>query len=106
MFVARKISNTRSIAMNLRQLIPTDVTASAMAHLSLLALLLLFSDVRPFGAVTADTVAVDIVTPQEIAEKQVAEITPEPTPTPTPEPDFSLLEKPAAASTPAPSSQP
>lgn len=92
--------------MNLRQLIPTDVTASAMAHLSLLVLLLLFSDVRPFGAVTADTVAVDIVTPQEMAEKQVAEITPEPTPTPPPQPDFSLLEKPATASTPAPSQPP
>jgi hypothetical protein len=93
--------------MNLRQLIPKDVTASALAHLSLLVLLLLFSDVRPFGAVTADTVAVDVVTPQEIAEKQVAEITPEPTPTPTPQPDFSLFEKPAAASAPAPpASQP
>lgn len=92
--------------MNLRQLIPTDVTASAVAHLSLLALLLLFSDVRPFGVVTPETVAVDVVTPQEIAEQQVAEITPEPSPTPTPQPDFSLLEKPAAASAPAPASQP
>jgi hypothetical protein len=92
--------------MNLRHLIPTDVTASAMAHLSLLALVLWLSDVHPFGAVTADSVAVDIVTPQEIAEKQMAELTPEPTPTPTPQPDFSLLEKPAAASAPAPASQP
>jgi hypothetical protein len=92
--------------MNLRHLIPTDVTASAMAHLSLLALVLWLSDVHPFGALTADSVAVDIVTPQEIAEKQMAELTPEPTPTPTPQPDFSLLEKPAAASAPAPASQP
>ena len=40
--------------MELRQIIPSDMTASAIAHLSLLALLVLFSDVHPFGAVTAE----------------------------------------------------
>jgi hypothetical protein len=89
--------------MNLRQLIPTDLTASAVAHLSLLALVLLFSEVHRFGEVTAETVAVDIVTPQEIAEKAVAENKPEPVP--TPQPDFPLLDQPAAASAPAPASQ-
>ena len=59
--------------MDLRRIIHTDITASAVAHLSLLALLLLFSEVHPFGEVTAETVAVDIVTPQEIAEKATAE---------------------------------
>ena len=92
--------------MNLRRIIPTDVTASALAHLSLLALVLLFSKVHPFGEVTAETIAVDIVTPQEIAEKPVAENKPEPEPTPTPQPDFSLLEKPVAPAASAASPQP
>ncbi|WP_334407980.1 hypothetical protein [Bradyrhizobium sp. AZCC 2289] len=94
--------------MDLRRIIHTDITASAVAHLSLLALLLLFSEVHPFGEVTAETVAVDIVTPQEIAEKATAENKPEPAPTPTPAPqlDFSLPDKAAAASAPTPAAQP
>ena len=90
--------------MNLRRIIQTDITASAAAHLALLALLLLFSEVHRFGEVTAETVAVDIVTPQEIAEKAVAESKPEPAP--TPQPDFSLLDKPVAPGASAPPSQP
>ena len=70
MLAGGEISKLRSGAMNLRQVIPTDMTASAIAHLSLLALLLLFSEVHPFGSVTAEPIPVDIVTPQEIAEKQ------------------------------------
>ena len=58
--------------MDLRRIIPSDITASAIAHLSLLTLLLLFSDVHPFGAVTAEQIPVEIVTPQDIAEKQLA----------------------------------
>jgi outer membrane biosynthesis protein TonB len=76
--------------MNLRQVIPTDVTASAMVHLALLALLFLFSEVHQLGSVPAETVAVDIVTPQEMVEN-----TPDPAPTPTPQPDLSLPDKPA-----------
>src|SRR6185369_1182289 len=88
----------RSDAMDLRRIIPSDITASAIAHLSLLTLLLLFSDVHPFGSVTAEEIPVEIVTPQDLAEKQesaekqepaepaVAENKPEPTP--TPQPDF------------------
>ena len=86
--------------MNLRQAIPTDVTASAIAHLSLLALMFVFSEVHPFGSVTAEPIAVDIVTPKDIVEKK-----PEPVPTPTPQPDFSALEKPAEASAPVPAAQ-
>ena len=86
--------------MNLRQAIPTDMTASAIAHLSLLALVFVFSDVHPFGSVTAETIAVDIVTPREMEKK------PEPAPTPAPPLDFSRLEKPGEASAPAPAAQP
>jgi hypothetical protein len=79
--------------MKLRQAIPTDITASAIAHLSLLALVFVFSEVHPFGSVTAEPIAVDIVTPKEITEPK-----PEPVSTPTPQPDFSALEKPAEKS--------
>jgi hypothetical protein len=71
--------------MKLRRAIPTDITASAVVHLSLLALVFVFSEVHPFGSVTAEPIAVDIVTPKEIREPR-----PEP---PTPQPDFSALEK-------------
>ena len=60
----------RSDAMELRRIIPSDITASAIAHVSLLTLLVLFSEVHPFGAVTAEQIPVEIVTPQELAEQQ------------------------------------
>ena len=78
--------------MNLRRIIPSDMTASAIAHLSLLALLLLFSEVHPFGAVTAEAIAVDIVAPQDIPEKADIEKQPEPVPTPAPKLDFAALD--------------
>ena len=55
--------------MDVRQLIRPDIAASAIAHLSVLALVLLFSDVHPFGAVTAEPITVDLVTPEEAAQK-------------------------------------
>jgi hypothetical protein len=95
--------------MELRRIIPTEITASAVAHVSLLTLFLLFSEVHPFGSVTAEQVVVEIVTAQEIpeqpkpAEQQAAETRPESAP--APQPDFSLLETRAAASPPPPSGQ-
>jgi len=88
--------------MELRRIIPTDITASAVAHVSLLTLVLLFSDVHPFGAVTAEQIPVEIVTPQELAEKQAP---PDELPAET-KPDFSLLDKPAAATAPPPAAPP
>jgi hypothetical protein len=93
--------------MDLRRIIPSDITASAVAHVSLLTLLVLFSEVHPFGAVTAEQVPVEIVTPQEIpeappVEQQVAETRLEP----APRPDLFSLDKPAAASPPAAQPQP
>jgi hypothetical protein len=86
--------------MDLRRIIPSEITASAVAHVSLLTLLALFSEVHPFGAVTAEQVPVEIVTPQEIPEaptpieQQAAETRPEPTPSQ----NQSLPDKLAAAS--------
>jgi outer membrane biosynthesis protein TonB len=87
--------------MDLRRIIQPDITASAVAHMSLLTLLVLFSEVHPFGAVTAEQIPVEIVTLQDIpeqpkpAEQQAAETKPEPAP------DVSVLDKPAAAPPPA-----
>ena len=100
---------TRFGAMNWRQIIPTDITASALAHLSLLALVFVFSDVHPFGAVTAEPIAVDIVAPQDIAEQAPPEkAAPEKAPEqlsipPLPQPS---LEKNNVASTPPPAAKP
>ena len=91
--------------MNLRQIIPSDMTASAIAHLSLLALLFVFSDVHPFGAVTAESIAVEIVAPQDIPEKAEIENKPEPVPSPMPQLDFTALDKPAPMPAPAPAAQ-
>ena len=49
-------------------------------------LVLLFSEVHPFGSATADPVAVDIVTSEEVAEKK-----PEPAVAPEIKPAFELL---------------
>jgi len=95
--------------MNLRRIIPTDITLSAIVHLSLLALLLLFSEVHEFGSVTAEPIEVNIVAPQDVPQTPAPDKQPEPVPTPTPLPDFSLLDnKPATPSTaqPAAKSQP
>jgi hypothetical protein len=100
----------RSDAMELRRIISTDITASAIAHVSLLTLVLLFSEVHPFGAVTAEQIPVEIVTPQELAEKQALPNEPpaenKPEPAPSPQPDFSLLDKPAGATAPPPAVPP
>jgi hypothetical protein len=52
-----------------RQILRSGITASALAHLSLLALVIFFAEVHPFGAVTAETIAVDIVAPDEVADQ-------------------------------------
>jgi hypothetical protein len=83
---------------------------------SLLTLFVLFSEVHPFGAVTAEQIPVEIVTQQELAEQQTPSDEPpaenKPEPAPSRQPDFSLLDKPASAAAtppaapPAPAAQP
>jgi hypothetical protein len=109
MLAGRGISNIVPMPMELRRIIPTEITASAIVHVSLLTLVVLFSEVHPFGTVTAEQIPVEIVTPQDVpelpqpAEPAIAETRPEPAP--TPKPDFSLLDKQAAPSAPPPSGQ-
>jgi hypothetical protein len=56
--------------MQLRQLIQPGITASVLAHVLLLGLIVLFSEVHPFGTVTAQPIAVDLVTPEEVPKAQ------------------------------------
>jgi hypothetical protein len=83
-----------------------NLAASAVVHLSLLALLILISEVHPFRPVPAETVAVDIVTPDELNAKVPEPApTPEPTPPPpVPAPEAATMTEAAApkASPPAP----
>jgi hypothetical protein len=85
--------------MAVRQFIPPGVTASAIVHVLVLELVILFSAVHPFRAGTAEPMAVDLVTPDEVEKKP--EKKPEPAPTPPPPPDISLLTKPEPAQTAA-----
>lgn len=93
-------------AMAQRRFIPSDITASVVVHVALLTLLVLFTEVHPFGAVTAEQIPVEIVTPQEVpetpapVEQEVAEAKPEPAAAPAPE--TPAADKPEAASEPAP----
>lgn len=74
--------------MELRTIIRTDVAASAIAHLTLVGLIILISEVHPFQAGAPETVTVDIVTPEQVKQEeakaeqkeQAKEKPPEPTP--------------------------
>jgi len=86
--------------MDIRRLIRPGITASAIAHLSVLALILLFSEVHPFEAVTAEPITVDLVTPEEAAKKPEPEEKPQ-----LPQPDLAALTQPSAASPSAPAAR-
>ena len=80
--------------MEVRQYIRPDVTLSAIVHLSLVAFVVIYTEVRPFRSVAEKTVPVDVIVADE---KKL-----EPLPTPEPSPDLSMLAKPAAAAPAAP----
>ena len=87
--------------MEPRQAIRTGIAASVIAHLSVLMLVLLFTEVHPFGSVTAEPIAVDIVTPEEVAEKEA-----EPPLAPQAKPSDDLAATSAASNSPAPAPAP
>jgi hypothetical protein len=88
--------------VELRRLIPTGIAASAVGHLSVLAMVMIFAEVHPFGSVTAEPIAVDIVSAEEATPAPKPEETP-----PPPKADasdaFNLSSKSAPSSTPVPS---
>ncbi|HEX9213540.1 MAG TPA: hypothetical protein VF901_23760 [Bradyrhizobium sp.] len=100
--------------MELRKIIRTDIAASAIAHLTLVGLIILISEVHPFHSAPPETVSVDIVTPEQVQEEikeqeakeevkeQVKETAPDPTPDlQLPKIDFTDKDKAAVAPKPA-----
>ncbi len=81
------------------------ITGSAVAHLSVLMLVLFFTEVHPYGSVTAEPITVDIVTSAEAPPAPKKE---EPLPEPKAKPSdtFDLSSKPEAAQAPAASPPP
>ena len=98
--------------MERRKIIRTDIAASAIAHLTLVALIIVISEVHSFHSTPPETVAVDIVTPEQVkqeeakaeekAEEKAKEKPPEPLPDlKLPKLDFTDKDKPDAAPKPA-----
>jgi hypothetical protein len=88
--------------MDVRHYIRPDVTASALVHLSLVACVIIYTEVRPFRPVPEKTVPVDVI----VAEEKTPEPLPSSTPSPSPSPDLSLLTKPQSTAAPSAASQP
>ncbi|MBR0857581.1 hypothetical protein [Bradyrhizobium liaoningense] len=104
--------------MEPRKIIRTDIAASAIAHLTLVGLIILISEVHPFHAAPPEAVTVDIVTPEQVKQEEakagekaeekakdevkqeVMEKLPEPD-LKLPQLDFTDKDKAAAASKPA-----
>jgi hypothetical protein len=88
--------------VGIRQFIRPEIAASAIAHLSIVALVFVYAEAHPFGAVPTQSVDVDIVTSDEIEKKA------EPAPSPSPQlpTDLSALTKPAETPAPPPAAQP
>jgi hypothetical protein len=90
--------------MNPGRILRTGITASAIVHLSVLALVLFFTEVHPFGSVTAEPIAVDLVPSTEVAPIPEKEA-PLPEPKAKPSDAFDLSSK-AAAPPPSAASPP
>jgi hypothetical protein len=104
--------------MEPRKIIRTDIAASAIAHLTLVGLIVLISEVHPFRPAPPETVAVDIVTPEQVKQEEAkaeekADEKAKQEPEPTPELRLPKLDttdkaeaaKPAAKPQPSPQQQ-
>lgn len=95
----RCVAETHLIAMEPRQLIRAAVALSVIGHIAL-AVSVFFADARPFDPSVTANIAVDVVTPEQVAavEKAAEMPTPaaEPPKPPPPTPEFRLpdLDKP------------
>jgi hypothetical protein len=76
--------------MEFRQYIRPDITVSAIVHLSLVAVVVIYTEVRPFRTITEKSVPVDIIVADDTGKKKPDPVV-IPTPSPSPSPDFSLL---------------
>src|SRR5450759_209359 len=84
--------------MKPRLVIRTGITASAIAHLSALMLVLFFTEVHPFSSVTAEPIAVDLVLPAELTPIPKKEEPPKAQPSDA----FDVSSKSAASGSPEP----
>jgi hypothetical protein len=80
----------------------SGIAASAIAHLSILTMVVTFAEVHPFGAVTAEPIAVDIVSPQEVPPPPKPEEPPPQIPKPSDSFDLSSNAAPASPAPAAP----
>ena len=102
--VGAALKNLRLNTVELPRFMGSGIAASAAGHLSILAVILFFAEVHPFSPVTAEPIAVDIVTPDEAKEiPKVEEPVP---PKPTDVFNFSANSAPPDAAAPASSSAP
>ena len=91
-------SKRRLSKVELRRFIDSGIAASAIGHLSILAVILFFAEVHPFSSVTAEPIAVDIVTPDEAAEIPKKEEPDPPKPQPSDVFNFSAQSAPSSSS--------
>ena len=86
--------------MESRLLLRAAIAVSVIGHLAL-ALGVYFADARPFDPSVTENIAVDIVTPDQLAAVAVEQPDPDPTPPEKPKPEFRLpdLDKPTSEMT-------
>jgi hypothetical protein len=85
--------------------IRSGIAASAIGHLSILAMILVFTEVHPFGSVTAEPITVDLVSPAEVNALPKEEAPPKPEP-PKQEPSDAFDLSSTSAPPPAPAPPP
>jgi hypothetical protein len=88
----------RLSTVELPRFIGSGIAASAIAHLSILAVILFLAEVHPFSSVTAEPIAVDIVTPDEAAAIPKTQEPDPPKPQPSDVFNFSLKSAPSSSS--------
>jgi hypothetical protein len=93
--------------MEPRRLIRSGIAASALAHLSVLGIVLFLAEVHPFSSVTAEPMTVDLVSPAPPAKEEPL---PPPKTTPSDAPDLASKPTPGspvpAAAPPPPAAPP
>ena len=87
--------------------IRSGIAVSAIGHLSILAMVLVFAEVHPFGSVTAEPITVDLVSPAEVGAPPKEEAPPKPElPKQEPSDAVDLSSKSAPPPPPAPAAAP
>ena len=87
--------------------IRSGIAVSAIGHLSILTMVLVFAEVHPFGSVTAEPITVELVSPAEVGAPPKEEAPPKPElPKQEPSDAVDLSSKSAPPPPPAPAAAP